>query len=91
MHHSFYDPIEVTVILEDGVSTAVCRTYKMLKPFEPFHPSLLYKSVIVGGAEEHSLPEDYIKTLKAIPEGPSYTDGPERDSYLRAKLTYDSG
>lgn len=49
-----------------------CRTYEILDidRFIPGKdlPSPHYKHVIVSGAIEHRLPEEYIKQLKAIPD-----------------------
>ena len=42
-------------------------TYFLIKPDEEDRrPSWVYKDVIVRGALEHSLPEDYINKLRAV-------------------------
>ena len=59
-----YDPIPVSVKLEDG-STEKALTYKSdYKTGEP--PYEWYLKLIIGGAKTHGLPEEYIKTLESI-------------------------
>ncbi|XP_013405270.1 gamma-glutamylcyclotransferase [Lingula anatina] len=62
-----YKPIEVQVTCEDG-SILECRTYELLRPLERGlgPPSPQYKNVIVSGARQNGLPQDYIAQLEAI-------------------------
>ncbi|CAJ0585474.1 unnamed protein product, partial [Mesorhabditis spiculigera] len=62
-----YHRLEVPV-LSDG-ETITCRTYQYSGDHEHFHaPSPHYKTVIVTGAKEHSLPSDYLKKLETMPD-----------------------
>ncbi|VDM78798.1 unnamed protein product [Strongylus vulgaris] len=46
-----------------------CRTYQYSNEKAPLQPpSPHYKTVILAGAVEHSLPADYIKELASIPD-----------------------
>jgi len=59
-----YDPIAVSVTLEDG-STEKALTYKSdYKTGEP--PYEWYMKLVIGGAKAHGLPQEYIQTLESI-------------------------
>uniref|UniRef100_A0A0N4WYQ4 gamma-glutamylcyclotransferase n=1 Tax=Haemonchus placei TaxID=6290 RepID=A0A0N4WYQ4_HAEPC len=59
----------LTVPIECANKTIQCRTYQYSnKTAPPAPPSPHYKTVIIAGAIEHSLPESYIKGLKEIPD-----------------------
>jgi len=61
-----YKPIEVQVETPEG-EKLTCRTYYLLiRDSEDKRPSPQYLGVIIKGAEENSLPEDYLARLKAI-------------------------
>jgi gamma-glutamylcyclotransferase len=63
-----YEPIIVSVTLENG-STEDAVTYK--SDYETGGPPYeWYLKLIIGGAKEHGLPEEYIKTLESIKTKP---------------------
>ncbi|XP_028317040.1 gamma-glutamylcyclotransferase a [Gouania willdenowi] len=70
-----YSPLDVSVETDEG--TMLCRTYQM-NNFHSCPPSPQYKQVVCMGAEENSLPEEYLKWLKTIKtndySGPSVLD-----------------
>uniref|UniRef100_A0A667XAF8 Gamma-glutamylcyclotransferase a n=1 Tax=Myripristis murdjan TaxID=586833 RepID=A0A667XAF8_9TELE len=70
-----YSPLEVTVDTDNG--PVVCRTYQM-NHFHTCPPSPQYKQVVCLGAEQNSLPVDYVKRLEAVQtnnySGPSILD-----------------
>jgi gamma-glutamylcyclotransferase len=59
-------PVSVEVIPKQDEQLS-CRTYILLKRgSKDRRPSPQYLDVIVRGAEEHNLPEDYVKQLQLI-------------------------
>ncbi|CAD5214861.1 unnamed protein product [Bursaphelenchus xylophilus] len=69
LQESGYHRLQVPVQLVKTNETVVCRTYQYSNPDRKHqNPSPHYKQVIVSGAIEHELPEDYIRKLKAIPD-----------------------
>ncbi|CAL1533273.1 unnamed protein product [Lymnaea stagnalis] len=65
---TFYQPIQVTIEMEDG-RTVGCRSYEMHQNTTGNHlPSPHYKEVIVRGAKQNNLPEDYIRYLESFPD-----------------------
>ena len=57
--------IPVEVITNQG--PIQCRTYQFKDPNAKFgRPSPQYKTVIVSGAKEHDLPEEYLKKLENL-------------------------
>lgn len=66
---SSYDASDVTVKLSSG-EKVVCRTYfySTRKPGKKGLPSRLYKAVLVAGAIEHKLPENYVQELVKQPD-----------------------
>lgn len=61
-----YAPITVNVETIGGL-TYKCRTYQLEKQMDgDDRPSKVYKSVIVKGAIENGLPNDYIESLLKI-------------------------
>merc|ERR1711936_529450 len=61
-----YNRKMVEVELEDG-SSAEAVTYFLIKPEEEDkRPSYVYKNVILRGAEEHNIPEEYLEKLRGI-------------------------
>ncbi|CAD6190198.1 unnamed protein product [Caenorhabditis auriculariae] len=74
-----YNRLNVTIKTSDG--DVECRTYQYSDPMPVFNPpSPHYKLVIVEGAKEHELPEEYIKRLEKVPvndyQGPVDVDIP---------------
>ncbi len=66
VHLKYYKPIEVEVTTVSG-SKLKCRTYEMLSlAHEDNQPSPQYLSIIVMGAKECGLPEEYIGKLENI-------------------------
>jgi gamma-glutamylcyclotransferase (GGCT)/AIG2-like uncharacterized protein YtfP len=51
-----------------------CMTYVATPQSGQFNPSLAYLGTILVGAEENSLPRDYIDCLRAIPVMPAMHD-----------------
>lgn len=69
-----YDSLTVSAYGHDGTKYE-CRSYVVNLPLQgDRRPSTIYKNVIIKGAVEHELPEDYIAQLKKI-EDNGY-DGP---------------
>ncbi|PIO62510.1 hypothetical protein TELCIR_15930 [Teladorsagia circumcincta] len=67
LQESGYHRLNVPVQCADKIIE--CRTYQYSNSIAPpAPPSPHYKTVIVAGAIEHSLPESYIKGLKEIPD-----------------------
>eukprot|EP00092_Neocalanus_flemingeri_P063501 GFUD01076864.1.p1 GENE.GFUD01076864.1~~GFUD01076864.1.p1 ORF type:complete len:173 (-),score=69.32 GFUD01076864.1:83-601(-) len=61
-----YNRKMVEVELEDGTKEEAV-TYFLVKPEEEDkRPSFVYKDVIVRGAEEHSIPGEYLEWLRGI-------------------------
>ncbi|XP_058130618.1 gamma-glutamylcyclotransferase-like isoform X1 [Anopheles ziemanni] len=75
VHNSVYKPLTLPVVLPGG-DTLECRVYQLVKnpcclapdadrPYER-QPSKTYMNIIINGAKETGLPEDYIALLKRI-------------------------
>ncbi|BFZ13364.1 hypothetical protein BsWGS_16402 [Bradybaena similaris] len=63
-----YTPMQVDVEL-DGGETVSCRSYEMHYETSRIPlPSPHYKRVIIAGAKQHGLPEDYIQYLECFPD-----------------------
>lgn len=61
-----YKPKEVVVEAKNG-NMLTCRTYELLwKGDGDNRPSPQYLDVIIRGAKQNELPEEYIQTLNAI-------------------------
>ena len=66
MHEGIYRPVSVTAVTPCGDRLS-CRSYQLITPPEQDRrPSAVYKDVIVRGAAENALPEEYRKFLAAI-------------------------
>ena len=70
MPRSIYFPIQVDVETADGEKLQ-CRTYQMNTEWDGFNnvsrkPSPQYLSVILRGAKDSKLPDDYIKSLEKV-------------------------
>ncbi|XP_067267692.1 gamma-glutamylcyclotransferase a isoform X2 [Chanodichthys erythropterus] len=63
VHEGVYSPLEVKV--ETKEEPLLCRTYKM-NNFRPCPPSPQYKKVVCLGAQQNSLPQNYIQKLLAV-------------------------
>ena len=72
-----YKRIEIDVSVEGRQEMVKCWTYVQKEHesdprFNPDRsrkePSLIYKMVILKGANEHQLPNDYIESIKAYPD-----------------------
>ncbi|KAK0395576.1 hypothetical protein QR680_001340 [Steinernema hermaphroditum] len=64
---SGYHRLNVTVKMSSSGASVDCRTYQYSNPErQPRPPSPHYKHVIVSGAVEHDLPDNYIEMLKRI-------------------------
>ncbi|CAN7944283.1 unnamed protein product [Ixodes hexagonus] len=64
---SEYSSHEVMVQLSSG-AVAKCHTYWYGADVPEQRPSLAYKAVLVAGALEHGLPQEYVGRLLAIPD-----------------------
>lgn len=64
----FHYPIEV---LDDQNNIRHASMYKKARLGEPKQPSTEYLDIIIQGAKEHQLPEDYITTLQNITSKPA--------------------
>ncbi|XP_056596814.1 gamma-glutamylcyclotransferase a [Triplophysa dalaica] len=62
VHEGMYSPSHVMVETDEG--PILCRTYKM-NNFRPCLPSPQYKKVVCLGAQQNSLPQNYIQKLLA--------------------------
>ena len=79
-----YDAIDVEVELiqplDGSKSTVTCRTYVQKPDYGGVGnaiPSKLYKDVIIKGAEEHNLPQNYIdNVIKAFQDNGQCDCGP---------------
>ncbi|XP_076035822.1 gamma-glutamylcyclotransferase-like isoform X2 [Oratosquilla oratoria] len=66
VHQQIYRPLQVKVLTGDGKEVNA-RTYQIIRPVEEDRrPSTVYKNVILTGARENGLPEEYIKKLESI-------------------------
>uniref|UniRef100_A0A0B7B3N7 gamma-glutamylcyclotransferase n=1 Tax=Arion vulgaris TaxID=1028688 RepID=A0A0B7B3N7_9EUPU len=64
----FYHPIDVDVKSEQG-EIIKCRTYEMDKTLlTDTKPSPHYKKVVIAGARQNKLPEEYIQFLESFPD-----------------------
>jgi gamma-glutamylcyclotransferase len=69
LQEASYHRLSVSIHIPSHNNTeVVCRTYQYTHHtnMERLPPSPHYKHVIVSGAIEHSLPDDYVAKLKAI-------------------------
>ncbi|KAM9385530.1 gamma-glutamylcyclotransferase-like [Pholidichthys leucotaenia] len=80
-----YSPLEVSVETDNG--TMLCRTYQM-NNFHAFPPSPQYKQVMLMGAGQNGLPENYVKMLEAVQTN-NYT-GPSLLDQIQAVMKLDS-
>ncbi|XP_040161751.1 gamma-glutamylcyclotransferase-like isoform X1 [Anopheles arabiensis] len=76
VHNSVYKPLTLPVVLPTG-DTLDCRVYQLVRnpcclapdaedrPYER-QPSKTYMNIIVNGAKETGLPDDYVSLLKRI-------------------------
>lgn len=81
-----YTAIEVRLLLESGAS-AQAFTYQATLIDADALPFDWYKAHVLRGAREHSLPEEYIARLEAVP---SLAD-PDRERHRRELLIYQPG
>ncbi|XP_068226953.1 gamma-glutamylcyclotransferase-like [Palaemon carinicauda] len=66
VHQGIYKAVEVDVETLDGEKVKA-RSYQIIRPLEKDRrPSSVYMDVIIRGAKENGLPEDYIKYLEGI-------------------------
>lgn len=67
LQESGYDPVEVDVMPQGGGETQQCRTYiAKVKPGDGNRPSPQYMDVVIRGAMQSKLPDEYINELKSI-------------------------
>lgn len=60
VHQQIYKPIFVQVTTVAG-ETLHCRCYQQVRPLEDDRrPSVVYKNIMIRGARENGVPEDYI-------------------------------
>lgn len=83
VHDNIYSALQVKVTTTDG-NVLECRVYQLIEQPETYvpapllpierRPSRIYLEVILQGAQESKLPEDYFQFLKSFPhngyEGP---------------------
>ncbi|CAL8135419.1 unnamed protein product [Orchesella dallaii] len=74
---NIYQRVELTVETVPDGKKVNCMAYRIrdetrqksvLAHGENLIPSLRYKNVIIQGAKEHGLPEEYVKFLEAVPD-----------------------
>ncbi|XP_066942378.1 gamma-glutamylcyclotransferase-like isoform X2 [Macrobrachium rosenbergii] len=66
VHQGIYKAVEVDVETLTGEQVRA-RSYQIIRPLEQDRrPSSVYLDVIVRGAKENGLPEDYVKFLEGI-------------------------
>ncbi|XP_071539038.1 gamma-glutamylcyclotransferase-like [Panulirus ornatus] len=66
VQHGIYKVLEVDVETPSGENVKA-RSYQIICPMEEDRrPSSVYMDVIIGGARENGLPEDYIRFLESI-------------------------
>jgi len=65
VHKGTYKPIEIQVCTPGGEELS-CRSYQLLKTSQDKQPSPQYLDVVIQGALQNSLPEEYIKQLQNI-------------------------
>ena len=64
-----YRRIEVRVMTLDGSLTVDAHTLTSDKHAPELRPSTRYMACVIGGAEEHGLPETWLAHLRGIPAG----------------------
>ncbi|XP_049543754.1 gamma-glutamylcyclotransferase-like [Anopheles darlingi] len=75
VHNSVYKPLTLPVVLPTG-GTLDCRVYQLVnnpcplgeaeeRPYER-QPSKTYMNIIINGAKETGLPEEYVSWLKSV-------------------------
>jgi hypothetical protein len=61
VHQGIYKPLTVKVTTVNG-ETLNCRCYQQICEWEvDRRPSVVYKNIMIKGAKENGVPEDYIK------------------------------
>lgn len=66
VHQNIYRVMDVEVETDKG-NHVPARSYQVIRPLEDDRrPSYVYLDVIIRGAKENGLPEDYIKFLEGI-------------------------
>ncbi|XP_035678562.1 gamma-glutamylcyclotransferase-like [Branchiostoma floridae] len=60
-----YRPVELSVKTSTG-ETLTCRSYRIIDTSQPNLPSPQYMEVLLGGARQQGLPEEYIRELAEI-------------------------
>ncbi|KAI8504745.1 hypothetical protein Bbelb_178630 [Branchiostoma belcheri] len=60
-----YRPVELSVETSSG-EHLTCRSYQIIDTSQPKPPSPQYMEVLLGGARQHRLPEEYIRELSLI-------------------------
>ncbi len=67
VHQGIYKPLFVQVTTVDG-ETLNCRCYQQTREWEiDRRPSAVYKNIMIRGAKENGIPEEYIQnTLETI-------------------------
>lgn len=76
----FHYPVEVSV---DGEAPVAATIYKKARLGQPEIPSTQYLNVILEGAREQGLPDEYVAALAAVPAKPAAYPVPRRPSYER--------
>merc|ERR1712227_11453 len=71
VHTGIYKPVQIQVDTGGGECLS-CRSYQLLKSSTDKRPSPHYLDVIIRGAVQNALPEDYITQLRSI-ETNTYT------------------
>jgi len=66
VQHGAYDRVPVTVVVTGGAAIAAV-TYRSRHRRPGRKPSPRYMGLLLDGAREHALPEDYVRFLRAFP------------------------
>ncbi|XP_078687649.1 gamma-glutamylcyclotransferase-like [Branchiostoma floridae x Branchiostoma belcheri] len=60
-----YRPVELSVETSSG-EHLTCRSYQIIDTSQPKPPSPQYMEVLLGGARQQGLPEEYIRELSVV-------------------------
>lgn len=72
-----YDEIEALVLHDDN--NVIAKAYQATATDESLTPYGWYKALVIAGAQENGLPQDYVEQLKLVIS----TDDPDRDRHKR--------
>jgi len=84
--HGYHHDYNILVRLADGTETRMLAYVADSNVIDDaLTPYVWYHQLVIAGAEQHQLPQDYIADLQAVPD--SEDPNPHRDTKLEAEAT----